>query len=239
MLIAAVPALIFAVVYRRQWNRRVVIRSIILGTAFFGALSTQNIGMVTVTASKAGFLTTTYVAFVPVIAIVVLKRKVKSNQIIAAIICMVGAALLSYSETMKIEKGELLVLTCGLLYAVHIIVADCFIEENGMLLHIGQILTAAVLSTICAAIFEPMPQNIGFHCTMGLLYCGLLEVFLCFFLQIVGQKNTPVSLSSILLSMESVYSAIFAFIFLKERMSLVMIFGCILIFSAAVISERD
>lgn len=105
-------------------------------------------------------------------------------------------------------------------------------------MHIGQVLTATVLSLLAAVLFETPPQEINTRCWLGLAYCGLLEVFLCFFLQIIGQKNSNAALASILLSMESVYAAFFAFLFLGDVMSVPMVIGSAMIFSAAVINGR-
>jgi drug/metabolite transporter (DMT)-like permease len=62
-------------------------------------------------------------------------------------------------------------------------------------------------------------------------------VFVGFFFQLLGQKNVSTSLSAILLSMESVYGAIFSAIFLGEKMTLRMAIGSALIVSAAIINS--
>lgn len=236
--IASIPALFLAVILHRKWNKAVMIKSMVMGIAFFAAIRFQNIGMQYVSASKSGFLTTTYVAFVTLIEIVFLRHKVKTRQILAAIICMIGAALLSLQNSLIPQIGDVLILFCGFMYAVHILYADHCIDEDPLLMHIGQILTATVLALLAAFLFEAPPQVINTRCWFGLTYCGLLEVFLCFFLQIIGQRNSNAALASILLSMESVYAAFFAFLFLGDVMSVPMVIGSVMIFSAAVINGR-
>ena len=239
LLVASVPAILIACVYQRKWTKARIQKSMILGSAFFGALFLQNIGMQYVSASKAGFLTTTYVAFVPLISMVVLRKRVKKRQVLAAGICMVGAAMLATQDVRGVQAGDILVLCCGFLYAVHLLLTDRYKEEDSLMLHVGQILVAAFLSVLAAVILEPLPVGMNMHVMSGLMYCGLLEVFLCFFLQIIGQTYTPPALASILLSMESVYSAIFASIFLQESMSLVMWTGCLMILAAAMINGNS
>lgn len=236
--IASILALIFTIINYKKWNKPTVCKSSLLGVFFFGALCLQNIGMQFVSASKSGFLTTTYVAFVPVVEFVFLRRKVRMPQILAAIICTIGAAMLSLRGDFALALGDSLIIGCGFMYAVHLLYADACQKEDALLMHLGQVLTATVCALAAAIIFEPIPDNINLHCWLGLIYCGVLEVFLCFFLQIVGQKKTPASLSSILLSLEAVFSAFFAMIFLQETMSLIMVIGCGLIFISAVISSR-
>ena len=108
---------------------------------------------------------------------------------------------------------------------------------NPILLHTGQIIAAAVICLAVAFIAEPMPTTVNPRCVPGLLYCGIFEVFVGFFFQLLGQKNVSTSLSAILLSMESVYGAIFSAIFLGEKMTLRMAIGSALIVSAAIINS--
>lgn len=58
-----------------------------------------------------------------------------------------------------------------------------------------------------------------------------------YYLQIVGQKNLDLSVASILLSMESVFAVIFGALLLQEKMTIWEWLGCILMFSALILSQ--
>ncbi len=72
---------------------------------------------------------------------------------------------------------------------------------------------------------------------VSLFYLGLLSSMVCFCLQNVGLKYVPSSLASLFLSLESVFGVMFSMIFLHERLSSRMAFGCVLIFAAILVAE--
>ena len=239
MLVAAVPALFFGWRLRRLWNRKVLVQGILLGIIFFGALLPQNIGMSYTSASKSGFLTGTYVAFIPVISIC-MRKKVSKNQVVAAVVGMIGIACLTLNGAYILERGDLLLLLCGFGYAVHILYIDRCDGSHPLLVHVIQIITVAVLSTIVAVIWEPIPAmtQMPMRPVLGLLYCGIFEVFLGFFLQLMGQNETDPSQASIIVSMECLWSALFAILFLGESLGWQMILGGACIFGGTVIAAR-
>ena len=107
LLVASVPAAVLAVINLNKWDRKSICHGAVLGVIFAAALIFQNKGMQYVSASKSAFLTGTYVAFLPVIEIVFLRRRVAARKIIAAVICTIGAAVLTLQGRFVPEWGEL------------------------------------------------------------------------------------------------------------------------------------
>ena len=175
-------------------------------------------------------------AFLPLFEMLFLRKKIQPRRIVAALICTAGAALLTIQGRFVPERGDLSLLLCGAMYAVHLIYIDENMDINPVLLHIGQIVTAAVICMVVAFIFEPGPQKVSVRCVPGLLYCGILEVFVGFFFQLIGQKNASTSISAILLSMEAVYGALFSAIFLGDKMNVKMAVGSALIVASAIVN---
>ncbi len=58
-------------------------------------------------------------------------------------------------------------------------------------------------------------------------------------LQAIGQKNTPASTTALIFSLESVFGIITAIIFWHEKVSGMLLLGCLLIFFAITISETE
>lgn len=236
LMVAAGPALVIALMNLKKWNWATVKKCVILGVIFFLAIFVQNFGMNYVSASKSAFLTGTYVAFVPLIEILILRKKLKLKKILAAAVCLMGTGFLTLRGTLVPESGDLLLIFCGFWYAVHLLYIDQCEEISPVLLHMGQILVAFVLALMGALLLEPVPTSFTFHSMSGLVYCGIFEILLGFFFQLVGQKNTSATLSGILLSMESIFAALFAILFLHEIMSWTMIVGSMFIIAAAIIN---
>jgi drug/metabolite transporter (DMT)-like permease len=70
-----------------------------------------------------------------------------------------------------------------------------------------------------------------------MLYLVLFGSLVCHVASNVAMKWTESTHASILWSLESVFALIFAVIFLQEQLSLLIIAGFVLIFSAVILSE--
>lgn len=71
-----------------------------------------------------------------------------------------------------------------------------------------------------------------------LLYLSLLCCCFGQTIQLVYQKYVEPALSSLIMSLESVFGAIAGFLVLNERLSLKEVFGCALIFVAVLIAIK-
>lgn len=71
----------------------------------------------------------------------------------------------------------------------------------------------------------------------SILYLVIFSTMLCFIIQNIAQKYTTASHAAIILSLESVFGSILSIIIFKDKFSLNMILGCLLIFIAIIITE--
>lgn len=221
----------------RHIDKGTLKEGITIGVFFALALICQNIGSVHVSAGKASFMTVSYVAFVPVIGAIFFKQKLFLMRIVSVVLCLMGVGLLTLTEKLYVNWYDLIFLLCGFFYGCHIIAIDRISEKSDIIaIHLLQVLTATVISTVLALIFEPV-EGIHFNSesVSGLLYCGILEVCIGFLLQLKGQRGTSSFLAGILFSMECVYAAIFGILFIGESFTLKMLLGCVLVFSSAIV----
>ena len=58
-----------------------------------------------------------------------------------------------------------------------------------------------------------------------------------YYLQIIGQKDLDSTPASLIMSLESVFAAVFGALILKETMTTWEILGCCLVFSAVILSQ--
>ena len=72
---------------------------------------------------------------------------------------------------------------------------------------------------------------------LGLLDLSLICTTVGFLIQTVGQKYLSANTVSLLLSLEAVFGTLFSVIFLGEVLTGRMILGCVLMFSALLLSE--
>ncbi|MEF9919853.1 MAG: DMT family transporter [Erysipelotrichaceae bacterium] len=220
-------------------NKHTIFKGIIAGFLLFCAFAFQTIGIQYTTASKSAFLTATNVIFVPYLLWGVMKRKPKRKEIIASIACMVGVALLTLDGSgFSLSKGDFLTIICAMFFSLHMIAIEQFSNRiPALALTCLQLLTAGFLSLIFAIPFESVPSNISSSAFQSLLFLIFLSTLFAYLLQTIAQKYTSANTTALILSMEALFACLFAYLFLKERMSISMIIGGVIIFASVVWME--
>ena len=212
---------------------------ILCGLILIGASVLQQAGIRWTTAGKAGFITSLYVVLVPVFSVVFLRRRQSVSVWISAVLAAAALFLLSGAETGSVAKGDLLELLCAAAFAVHILVIDRIGPGiDPIRFSAVQFLTAGVFGTAGAFLFEPIDAAGIRQAMVPILYAGLLSAGFGYTLQVLGQKDAEPAVASVLLSLESVFSAVFGFLLLHEVMSFRELIGCGIMFAAVLIAQR-
>ena len=222
----------------KSWADPALWRSgVICGLALFAASSLQQIGLVYTDAGKAGFLTAMYIVFVPFLGLF-LGQKPGRNALLSLIPAIVGLYLLSCTSVSGINKGDVLLLLCAVAFSVQILLIDRHCAGlDGLKLNCVQALVAAVLSVPWALLTETVDASRIASCWLPLGYAGVLSMGVAYTLQSVGQKRGAPSAAALLMSLESVFAALFGWLLLHETMTGAEELGCVLVFAAVVISQ--
>ena len=222
------------------------IGGICCGLALCAAGNIQQIGMVYTTAGKTGFITALYVILVPLIGLI-LKQKIRPIFWACVVASAVGLYLLCIPADGgfgNINKGDLIILLCSLMFAIHILTIDHFSPKaNGVKLSCIQFFVAGGVSCILMFIIDPM---LGFSLPtwaniqggwFEILYAGIMSCGVAYTLQVVGQKDVEPTLASMLLCLESVFAVIAGAILLGETMGAREIIGCVIMFAAIMVAQ--
>lgn len=222
----------------KSWADPALWRSgVICGLALFAASSLQQIGLVYTDAGKAGFLTAMYIVFVPFLGLFLGQRPGR-NALLSLIPAIVGLYLLSCTSVSGINKGDVLLLLCAVAFSVQILLIDRHCAGlDGLKLNCIQALVAAVLSVPSALLTETVDASLIASCWLPLGYAGILSMGVAYTLQIVGQKRVAPSAAALLMSLESVFAALFGWLLLHETMTRAEELGCVLVFAAVIISQ--
>jgi drug/metabolite transporter (DMT)-like permease len=108
---------------------------------------------------------------------------------------------------------------------------------DGVKLSCLQFLTSGILSGVVMFLTEsPNLHNI-WEAIVPILYAGVLSCGVAYTLQIVGQKNYNPTVATLLMSLESVFSALTGWMILHQTLSSRELLGCILIFAAVILAQ--
>lgn len=214
-------------------------KSIVVGVVLFLAATFQQSGLQYTTAGKAGFLTGLYVIIVPILGLT-MGQKAHPFTWLGAVIGVVGTYLLTawQSNSNFNQLGDMLVLISAFFWAVHVVLVGQWVREIGFSnLSVGQYLVVGVLSIMAGLSFETINLSNVISGIGAILYAGIASVGIGYTLQVVAQRYVPSSIAAIVLSSESVFAVIGGWWILGERLNLIGIVGCCLIFVAMIIAQ--
>ena len=211
-----------------------------MGCGVFLAAATifQQYGIVETTAGKAGFITALYMLMVPILSLILFRKKGTWLVWLAVVIGVGGMYLLCMNEQFSMTRGDALLCVCALLFSGHILFCDHFIgQANPLQMSAVQFATASVISTVAAFIAEQPSWEKIVSAAIPILYCGLISGGVGYTLQMVGQKYTDATVASLLMSLESVFAVLAGVIVLHESMSAREIWGSVILFAAIILVQ--
>lgn len=236
---AAILPLLVSWRWLRELSREQWLKGMIAGCFLFLAFGFQTFGLKYSTPSKNAFLTATNVVFVPYLLWFVLKRRPKRKEMIASVFCVVGIALLTLKpEALSLGIGDMLSLLCAVFFALHIIALERYCAHvNAVCMTAIQMLSAGVLSAVCALLFENAPTSFSMGAIGNVAYLIFVSTLLAYLLQTTAQKYTSANTASLILSMEALFASVFSFFLLGERFSILMLCGAAFIFGSVLYLE--
>lgn len=221
----------------RNADKTVIKYSIILGILAVIAVLSMTFGVQYTTASNAGFLISLSVVMIPLISVVVLKKRIKAKLLLSVILATIGIVCLTLNEQLTINKGDILCILCATSFAVQVLVMER-IPKSADSVAIGalQLGITAVVNFILSFFLENFTVPSDLKVWGVIVILGVFCTAFCYIIQIYALKNTSAIQAGIILSLEPVFSAIFAYIFLGELLSKQGYIGAILLFISVILA---
>lgn len=231
--------------YRKPELKTTLLAGLLCGIFFTSASMSQQIGMQYTTVGKAGFITAFYIILVPILG-VFLKKKIPWIVWPGAAIACFGMYLLCMTEeSLRISWGDGLIFLCAVLFAGHILTVDTFADKTeGVMISFMQLLFCGVVCTTIALFLEhptfgQIEEGLG-----AILYAGILSCGVAYTLQIIGQKGVNPMVASLIMSLESVVSAVagvaafkIGLLKMDQTMTARQVIGCVLVFAAVILVQ--
>ena len=218
-------------------RRSLISGGLLCGVAISSASIFQQLGLLYVSAGKTGFLTALYRIMVPLLGIFCKRRT--SVLLWGAVVLALSGAYLLCGGVAHIGIGEVCVIICALLFAVHIMLIDHFAKEcDCVRLSCVQFMAATVAAVIASLIFrEEWVWNKIVASLPFWVYCGIGSSAIAFTLQMFAQKHLHPASAALIMSLESVFGVLGGWLFLNEMLSLREAVGCGIILLAVILTQ--
>ena len=221
-------------------KKRLLLAGFLCGIFMLIGTDTQQVGLLTVSAGKSGFISALYIVIVPFFSVLI-GQKVRLRSVFCIILAMIGFAVMSLRGGLGgATAGDWLTLVSAAGFAAQIVTVKVFVDhDNDLAISALQFYFCGIIGIIIALITEhPTPAAV-FSGIPILLYQTFVPTAMGYTLQIVGQKYTDSSTAALIMSLEAVFAAVFGAIFLREMMIAREIAGAAIILAATVIGQKE
>jgi drug/metabolite transporter (DMT)-like permease len=237
-LAVLVIALLFPRAFRRV-NRRVIGAGVLAGLVLSVGYVGQTLGLMTIEASRAGFITGTFVVITPLLQFLVLKRRVRPWVLVGVVLASVGLWLLTSGDGGGWQVGDSLTLLAATGFSAHMIVLGAVSKNHPVeTLTLVQMMTVTVLTAVVAVFIErPLTPPATADVWWALAITGVLASAAAFWIQTYAQRHISPTRTALILINEPVFAGIFGFWLLGERLGILGWIGSGLIFAGMLTSE--
>lgn len=202
--------------------------------AIFLGVSLQQIGIAYTTPGKAAFLVSLSIVFVPIIGMF-LGEKIKSLQWVGVFTAVVGVSLISLNEQLQINVGDFMMIGSAFFLAINTIVSGYYNKTVESLKYtLIRFVFAAIICTIISFLTETTNLEMVKNALPFILFAGIISSGVGYTLQSIAQINLDDLTTALILSLESVFGAVFAWILLGQVLSFKELAGCVIVFCSVI-----
>ena len=185
---------------------------------------------------KTGFITSMYIVEVPLLSFILFKKKVNPQVLISLIFAIAGLVLLCDLRNFTIKISDVLTLISSLCLCAQIVVVGkyCY-DVDSIEFTMCTSLFVALFSIIGAFIAKESYNPYAYKQALyPLLYVGIVCAAIGVSMQAYAQKTLDETTTSLILSLESLFSVIAGYLLLDVTLSKKELIGCILMFIAVI-----
>jgi drug/metabolite transporter (DMT)-like permease len=234
IIVLARPKVLRALTPRIWWTGGIA------GLVLSAGYITQTIGLLYATPAITGFFTGLYVVATPLLSWLIFRQRMSWKVALAAAMAVTGLGIISLS-TFGIGIGEILLIICAILFALHIVVLGKWSPgADPLALTLVQIIVVTVTATIMAltdgngsGITVPNDATVWW----AIIITAVFATAIGFFLQTWAQAHMDPSRAAILLTAEVPWAAIISVSTGHEVLTLRTIIGGSIMFLAMLVVE--
>lgn len=227
-IIAVITSIPF-VLRKTNTNRKDEIKyGIIVGALLWAFSYLQQIVAVYDSPGKIGFISNMFIVEVPIINWLVFKKKINLQTAFGVIVAVGGLLFLCNIQDFNFKITDLLIIVCSLLLAVEIIVLDRHCANcDSFKLTFYNSLFSLVASFIGFMLSKETFDMSAFRLSfIPMLYVGFGCTTIACSLQFKCQKTLDATIVSLLLALQTVFSAVAGYVMLNEVLTTSELIGC-------------
>jgi drug/metabolite transporter (DMT)-like permease len=221
-------------------DRGTLVRGLVLGAVLFPVYATQTVALRFTSASNAAFISGLGIVIVPVLAALLLRERTGGGLWAAIGLAVVGLLLLTTGGRWEgtLNRGDLLSGACALCIALHLVLAARFAPRG----HIAwlaalQVGVVALGSLVAAAVRGERLLVWHPELLWPLAFCALLGTVFAFLALMAAQRVLSPTHTAVIVCMEPVFAALWAWLTTGERLTAVGYLGGALILAAMLLAE--
>ncbi len=230
--------ILLPLVIRRREARSLasVMGGVAASVALLTAASLQQKAMATVTAGTAGFITGTYVLWVPLLGLL-LGQRVHARVWVGVALTLVGLWFLLVRERVDVRSGDLYLMGCALAWACHVHVIGWAVRKGDPLgIAVVQFAVTGAISGVIALGVEPVTVELLCAGWGPILFSALFAIAIAFTLQVLAQTSAPPAHAAVILSLESLFAEVSGSLWMHESFDPRKWTGAVLMLGGALIA---
>ncbi|NLI15190.1 MAG: DMT family transporter [candidate division Zixibacteria bacterium] len=237
--LAALILVIYLIIKRRNLFTNIK-QGLFMGLFLWLLYITQTIGLKITSASNSGFITGLFVAFVPIFAFLMFKKRPTYFGLAAVGLSLIGLWLLS-GGMKELNTGDILTLAAAMSYAIHILLADRYLKggTNPYVLCFQQFAFVGIVSLLLG-IFDSSTHIPHDNSAIWIIvFLAIFPTLSAFVIQLLAQRFVSPLRVSLIFAFEPVFAALFAWTLGGEVFRPERALGGLLIFIAMVVSGLE
>ncbi len=239
--LAVVVLLPLAAARRRKFRTEVILPGVVCGVFLFAGFLSQAVGLQYTTASRSGFITGLNVVLVPLFTIFLFRRMPGKAALIGVGLAFAGLYFLTSADQTSgapFNRGDVWTLACAFFVAGHVLAVGRFAPgQDHFWLTFVQFLTIAAGGALWAGASGQIDPALPPRALGQIAFLAVMCTALAFWIQTWAQQYTTPTRTALIFTMEPVFAAFFAWLWLKETMGLWGWVGAALILAGILLAE--
>lgn len=198
----------------------------IQGLLLFIVFALSLFGLETTSVSNAGFILSLTVVLVPIFSSFIDKKLPSKAVSFAIVSTMIGITVLTVQQSFTFQTGDILVAIAALSYSIYLLLNGRFTRSVESISYgIYQLGFAGLYALVLTLLFETPTLPNSTTSWIAILGLGIICSAFCFVGQTVAQQYTSATHTGLIFSLEPIFAAMFAMMFIGEGLTVKLLIG--------------